>query len=125
LNLLLSLQESFQAGLRNLLHELPSLLIGGHPSTSRCFEGLRDMDHFAFLFHPHRQIKSRMKFSAGAFAPFLATKPLHRDQAPAEEGLFVEQFGQSGPGNTLGARKITAVSHKTTSFYLIYYNISD
>jgi hypothetical protein len=59
-----------------------------------------------------------MKFASGTFALLLATDPMHGDQTSTKEGLFVEKFGQSGPGKALGSGKVTAVSHKNHLLYI-------
>jgi len=104
----------------NLLHELPSLLIGCHPSTSRCFQSLGNIDHFALLSYAKGYTKSRMKFSPAAFTSLLAADPMQGHQAPAKEGLLVDELGQPGSGETFRTSELTSVSHQTTSFLVCY-----
>jgi hypothetical protein len=41
-----------------------------------------------------------MKFSLGAFASLLAADPLQGHQASAKKGLFMDELGQTGSGET-------------------------
>jgi len=61
-----------------------------------------------------------MKFSPAAFASFFAADPMQGDQAPAEEGLFVDELGQPGSGQTFRTWELTSVFHQTTSFLICY-----
>jgi hypothetical protein len=45
-----------------------------------------------------------MKLAPGALAARLPTGPLHGDEAPTEEGLFVKKLGESGTGPSFWIR---------------------
>jgi hypothetical protein len=124
-NLSLSPEEPLQTALGNLLHQLPGLLIAAHPSTHGGFQRLRNIDHFTLISDTKGQAEPRMKLSLGTLTSLFATDATHGDEAAAEEGLVVHQLSQPGSGNPFGTRKLSPVSHRITSFYLIYYNITD
>jgi hypothetical protein len=114
-----------QTALGNLLHQLPGLLIAAHPSTHGGFQRLRNIDHFALVSDTKGEAKSRMKLSLGTLTSLLATDATHGDEAAAEEGFVVHELGEAGTGYPFGTRKLSPMSHRITSFYLIYYNITD
>ncbi len=89
-------KESFETELRDLLHEVPGLLVIGHPLTDRLFHGLRDMDHLSFFSHPEGQVKARMKLAPVALAAGLSAGSLHRDEAAQEKRLFMKDLGEAG-----------------------------
>jgi hypothetical protein len=66
-----------------------------------------------------------MKFSFVAFASLLTTDPIQGYQAPAKEEIFVDELGQPGSRQPFRTTKLTSMSHKITSFYLLYINITD
>jgi hypothetical protein len=76
MDFLLSLEKPFKTGLGNLLHHPPCLLIGRHPSTSRCLQCLGNIDHLALLSHAQSNAKPRMKFASATFTSFFATDPV-------------------------------------------------
>jgi hypothetical protein len=61
-----------------------------------------------------------MKFSLGAFTPLLAADPMQGHQAPAKKGLFMDELGQMGSGETFRTSELTSVFHPTTSFSVCY-----
>jgi hypothetical protein len=61
-----------------------------------------------------------MKFSLVTFTSFLTTDPMQGHQAPAKEGLFVNELGQPGSGKTLRTSELTSVSHSITSSLICY-----
>jgi hypothetical protein len=70
------------------------------------------MDHLSFFSYPESQIKTWMEFTSGALAAGLPTGALHGDQATAEEGLFVKDLGEAGPGPTFGIGQVASRTHK-------------
>ncbi len=70
------------------------------------------MDHLSLFSDPEGQIKARMKFPPGALADGLSTSPLHRDEAAAEEGLFVKDLGETGSRPTFRVRQVASRAHK-------------
>ena len=105
-------EESFQTELRDLLHQAPSFLIIGNPLTDRLLHGLRDMDHLPFFSYPESQIKAGMKLASGALAAGLPAGALHGDEAAAEEGLFVKDLGETGPGPTFWVGQVASGTHR-------------
>jgi hypothetical protein len=61
-----------------------------------------------------------MKFSPTAFTPLLAADSMQGHQAPAKEGLLVDELGQLGSGETFRTSELSSVSHQTTSFLVCY-----
>jgi hypothetical protein len=59
-----------------------------------------------------------MKFSLVTFTSLLAADPRQGHQAPAKEGLLVDELGQPGSDETFRTSELTAVSHETTSFLI-------
>lgn len=88
-------EKSFQTTFRDLLHQVPSLLIIGNPLTDVLFHGLGDMDHLSLPTHPQSKIKTWVKLASGALAARLTAGALHGDQAATEERLFVKDLGES------------------------------
>jgi hypothetical protein len=99
---------------------LPSLLIGAHPSTGRCFQRLRNIDHLTLLSYSKGDTKSRMKFSLVAFTSLLTTDPVQGYHAPAKEGFFMDELGQPGSCKTFRTGKLTSVSHSITPLIICY-----
>ena len=89
-------EESFQAELRDLLHQVPSFLIIGNPLMDRLFHALRDMNHLSLSSYPESQIKAWIKFAAATLAAGLSAGSLHRDEAAQDKGLFVKDLGEAG-----------------------------
>jgi len=56
------------------------------------------MEHLPLSPHPEGKVKTWVKLTSGALAAWLATGALHGDQAATEEGLFVKDLRESGPG---------------------------
>jgi hypothetical protein len=52
-----------------------------------------------------------MKFSLVTFTSLLTTDPMKRHQAPAKEGLLVDELGQPGSGKTFRTTKLTSMLH--------------
>jgi len=75
-------------------------------------QGLRDMDHLTFFFHPQGKIQTGMKFSLGAFTSGFTADPRHGNQRADEQGFLVEELGQPGAGLALFGGKIATVTHK-------------
>jgi hypothetical protein len=118
-------EEPLQTALGNLLHQLPGLLIAAHPSAHGGFQRLRNIDHFTFVSDTKGQAESRVKLTLGTFTPLFATDTTQGDEAAAEEGLVVHELGQPRSGTPFGTRKLSPMSHRITSFYLIYDNITE
>jgi hypothetical protein len=119
------LEKPFQTTLGNLLHQPPGLLITAHPSAHGGFPGLRDIEHFTFVSNTEGQAESRVKLTLGTFTPLFATDTTQGDEAAAEEGFVVHELGEAGSSNPFRTRKLSPMSHRITSFYLIYNNITD
>jgi hypothetical protein len=88
------------------------------------------MDHLSLFSHPQGQIKARMKFTPGALAARFSTRPLHGDEAAAEEGLIVKDLGKAGSSPTFRIGQMTSRAHEESPpfqkrFCLIYLYISD
>jgi hypothetical protein len=97
-------KESFETALRDLLHQVPNLLIMGHPLTDRLLQGLRNMDHLSLSAHPDGQVKGRMKLALGALAARFSAGSFHRDKAAEDQGLIVKNLGQAGASPSFGIR---------------------
>jgi hypothetical protein len=106
------LKKPLIAGLRDLFHEPPELLIGLHPLAHLGLQGLGDIDHLAFFSHPQGQIEAGMEFSLGAFTSGFAADAGHGDQGTDEKGFLVKELGQAGAGLAFFGRQVSAVAHK-------------
>jgi hypothetical protein len=62
------------------------------------------MDHLSLPTHPQGKVKTRVKLASGALAARLPTGPLHGDEAPTEEGLFVKELSETGTGPSFWIR---------------------
>jgi hypothetical protein len=70
------------------------------------------MDHLSLFSDSQGQIKTGMKLAPGALAAGLPTGALHRDEATAEERLFVKDLSETGPGPTFGIGQVASSTHK-------------
>jgi hypothetical protein len=78
------------------------------------------MDHLSLFSHPEGQIKAGMKLASGALAAGLPTGALHRDEAAAEEGLFVKDLGETGPSPTFRVGQVASRAHEESPpFWII------
>jgi hypothetical protein len=82
------------------------------------------MDHLSLSCHPKGDIQARVKFPSGALATGLSTGALHGDQTPTEEGVFMNDLGESGAGFAFWIGQVVTGAHGGTSF-LISIIISD
>ncbi|MBM3136242.1 MAG: hypothetical protein FJZ89_13370 [Chloroflexi bacterium] len=105
-------EKSFQATFRDLFHQVPSFLIIGNPLTDGLFHGLRDMDHLSLPTHPQSKIEAWVEFASGTFAARLTAGPLHGDEAAAEEGLFMEDLGETGSSPTFRIGQVASGTHE-------------
>jgi len=61
-----------------------------------------------------------MKFSLTTFTPLLAADSMQGHQAPAKEGLLVDELGQLGSGRAFGTSELPSVFHQITSLSVCY-----
>jgi len=104
-------RESFQAELRDLLHQAPSFLIIGNPLADRLLHGLRDVDHPSLSTYPEGQVKAGMKLAPGALAAGLSAGSLHCDQAAEDKGLLVKDLGEAGTGSSFRIGEMASGTH--------------
>jgi hypothetical protein len=82
------------------------------------------MDHFSFSSHSKGDIKAWVKFPSGALASGFSTSAIHGDETPTEEGVFVNDLGESGSRFAFWIWQGVTGAHGGTSF-LISIIISD